>query len=102
MFLDIIVDADAVLNVDDWSEVSVVLVLGVDVQVDDLVLLDDHQEWFVLLDAGPVVAEPIPGPALAGEPERAGHLGSQETKLLAARLLARVGCKWLKDWVVNL
>ena len=102
LLLDVVVNADAVLDVDDRGEVAVVLVLGVDVQVDNLVLLDDHQEGVVLLDARPVVTEPVAGPALAGEPERAGDLGGQEAELFAAGLLAGVGRQGLKNWVVNL
>ena len=53
LLLDVIVDADAVLDINDRREVAVVLVLRVDVQVNDFVLLDDHQEGVVLLDADP-------------------------------------------------
>ena len=102
MLLDVVVHADAVLYIDHRGEVSTALVLGVDGNVDDLVLLDDHQEGLVLFDAGAVVAEAISGPALAGEAERARGGRCEEAELFAARLLARVAGYGLEDWMVYL
>ena len=102
LLLDVIVDADAVLDINDRREVAVVLVLRVDVQVNDFVLLDDHQERIVLLDAGAVVAKSVSGSAHAREAERVGDLWREEAELFAPGFLARVGHDRLQNWMVNL
>jgi hypothetical protein len=102
LFLDVVIHADAVLDVDHRSEVTAALVFGVDGNVHDLVFLDDHEEGLVLLDAGAVVTEPISGSALAGKAQRAGSGRGQQAELFAARFLARVASYRLENWMVNL
>ncbi len=102
LFLDVVIHANAVLDVDHGSKVTAALVFGVDGDVHDFVFLDDHEEGFVLLDAGTVVTEPISGSALAGKAQRAGSGRGQQAKLFAAGFLARVASHRLEDWMVNL
>ena len=66
LFLDVIVHTDAILDVHNRSEVTGALVLRHDGDVNNLVLLDDHEEGLVLFDAGAVVTESISGSAFAG------------------------------------
>ena len=74
LFLDVIIDADSVLDVNDGSEVTGALVLRHDGDVHNLVLLDYHEEGLVLFDARAVITEPVSGSAFASEAERAGRL----------------------------